>query len=179
MMLFIDTQYTDLGDGELISLGMVSKNLKHEFYAERLDFDRNACSESLKAQIFPLLGKTPDTQLTDSQLAERMYTWFGTLPQKITLAGYSLIELNLMWNVFNGKIPSNQFTDYYLRKLNKSRDFHEGIETYLEIGGRSPYNALDAVRAKRAGWMAWETAHHAWEQSLLQRHIKQNSIQED
>jgi hypothetical protein len=162
MMLFIDTQYTDLGDGELISLGMVSKNLEHEFYAERLDFNRDACSESLKTQIFPLLGKTPHAQLTDSQLSERMYNWFGNLPQKITLAGYSLIELNLMWGAFNGKIASNQFTDYYLRQLNKSRDFHEGIDKYLEIEGRLPYHALDAAKAKRAGWVAWEVSHQKW-----------------
>lgn len=168
-MLFIDTQYTDLGNGELISLGMVSKNLKHEFYAERLDFNRDACSESLKAQVLPLLGKTPDAQLTDSKLAERMYNWFGNLPQKITLAGYSPVELNLMWGAFNGKIPSNQFTDYYLRQLNKSCDFHEGIEKYLQLEGRSPFHALDAVMAKRAGWMAWECAHQKWLE--LQLHI--------
>lgn len=171
-MLFVDTQYTDLGDGELISLGMVSKNLKHEFYVERLDFNRDACSESLKAQIFPLLGKKPDAQLTDLQLAECMYTWFGTLPQKITLAGYSLIELNLMWEVFSGKIPSNQFTDYYLRKLNKSRDFYEGIDKYLELEGRSPYHALDAARAKQAGWKAWEISHREW----LERYNQKTKI---
>jgi hypothetical protein len=169
MMLFIDTQYTDLGDGELISLGMVSKNLEHEFYAERLDFNRDACSESLKAQIFPLLGKIPDAQLTDSQLAERMYTWFGNLPQKITLAGYSLIELNLMWGAFSGKTPSNQFTDYYLRKLNKGPAYHESIEKYLEIEGRSPYHALDAARAKRAGWVAWEFSNQKWAELQSQK----------
>lgn len=162
MMLFIDTQYTDLDDGELISIGMVSKNLKHEFYAERLNFNREACSESLNAQVLPLLGKTPNVQLTDAQLSERMYAWFDNLPKKITLAGHSLVELNLMWEAFDGKIPANQFTDYYLRKLNRSRDYHEGIEQYLEKEEQSPYHALHAARAKRAGWMVWEISHQKW-----------------
>lgn len=162
MMLFVDTQYTDLDDGELISIGMVSKNLKHEFYAERIGFNIEACSESLKAHLLPLLGKTPNAQLTDAQLAERMYAWFETLPKKITLAGTSLIELNLIWKALGGRTPSNKFTHYYLRQLNRSRDYHEGIRKYREIEGQSPYHALHAARAKRAGWLAWELSHRRW-----------------
>lgn len=140
MMLFVDCHYTDLDDGELISVGMVSKNLKHEFYAER------------------------------------MHDWFETLPKKITLAGTSLIKLNLMWDALGGKIPSNTFTHYYLRQLNRSRDYHEGIRKYHEIEGQSSFHALHAAHAKRAGWLAWENSHHRWLE--LQRNIKQNSIQE-
>lgn len=176
MMLFVDTQYTDLNDGELISIGMVSKNLKHEFYAERIGFNLEACSESLKTQVIPLLGKTPNAQLTEAQLAERMHAWFETLPKKITLAGNSLVDLNLVREALGRKIPSNKFTDYYLRQLNRSRDYHEGIRKYHEIEGQSPYHALHAAHAKRAGWLAWEISHHKWLE--LQRNIKQNSIQE-
>lgn len=173
MMLFVDTQYTDLDDGQLISIGMVSKNLKHEFYAERISFNQEACSESLKAQVLPLLGKTPNAQLTDAQLAESMYAWFETLPRKITLAGTSLIELNLMWEALDGRTPSNKFTHYYLRQLNRSQDYHEGIRKYHEIEGQSPYHALHAAYAKRAGWMAWELSHRKWLE--IQSYNKWNS----
>jgi hypothetical protein len=91
MMLFVDMQYTDLDEGEFISIGMVSKNLKHQFYAERTSFNIEACSESVRSQVLPLLGKAPNAQFTDAQLAERMHAWFETLPKKITLAGNSLI----------------------------------------------------------------------------------------
>jgi hypothetical protein len=172
MMLFVDTQYTDLDDGELISVGMVSKNLKHEFYAERIGFNQEACSESLKAQVLPLLGKTPNAQLTDAQLAERMYAWFETLPKKIALAGTSLIELNLMWGALGERKPSNKFTHYYLRQLNRSRDYHEGIREYYETEGQSPYHALHAAYAKRVGWLAWKLSHYKWLE--LQAHKTRN-----
>jgi hypothetical protein len=157
-----DTQYTDLDEGELISLGMVSKNLKDEFYAEQIGFSPAACSESLKAQVLPLLGKAPDTQLTDAKLAERLHAWFETILKKITLAENSLVERNLMREALDGKVPSNKFTDYYLRQLSRSRDYHESLRKYHEIEGQTPYHALHAARAKLAGWLAWELSHCRW-----------------
>ncbi|AKR41999.1 hypothetical protein ACJ67_00055 [Methylophilus sp. TWE2] len=58
---------------------------------------------------------------------------------------------------------------YSSMELNRSSDFQERIENYLE---RSSYHVFDGVRAKRAGWMAWETAHQKWLQEKIR--IKNN-----
>jgi len=40
MLIFLDTEFTDFIDCELISIGMVSEDGQHAFYAEVLDLDR-------------------------------------------------------------------------------------------------------------------------------------------
>ncbi len=39
MILFLDTEFTDFQQPDLISIGLVSECGSHEFYAERNDFD--------------------------------------------------------------------------------------------------------------------------------------------
>ena len=59
MRLFVDTEFTDFIDCELISIGLVSEDGRHEFYAEVADYDRQKCNAHVQAGIWPLLGKTP------------------------------------------------------------------------------------------------------------------------
>jgi hypothetical protein len=44
MLIFLDTEYTDRSNIDLISLGLVSEDGKHEFYCERTDFEAGWCN---------------------------------------------------------------------------------------------------------------------------------------
>lgn len=44
MLLLLDTEFTDILNPELISLGLVSACGQHEFYAELTDFNRSNCT---------------------------------------------------------------------------------------------------------------------------------------
>ncbi len=41
MLIFLDTEFTDFIDCDLISIGMVSEDGRHFFYAEREDYQRD------------------------------------------------------------------------------------------------------------------------------------------
>jgi len=41
MLVFLDTKFTDFIDCELISIGIVSEDGRHECYLEVQDFDRS------------------------------------------------------------------------------------------------------------------------------------------
>lgn len=44
MLVFIDCEFTDFIDCELISLAMVSEDGRHNIYLELTDFDRTKCN---------------------------------------------------------------------------------------------------------------------------------------
>jgi hypothetical protein len=60
MNIFLDTEFTDFADCDLISIGLVDENGR-EFYAELTDYRQEACSDFVKQVVIPLLNKQPNT----------------------------------------------------------------------------------------------------------------------
>jgi len=68
MRVFVDTEFTDFIDCDLISVGLVAEDGR-EFYGERSDFDMRACSEFVRAAVLPQLGQHPGRVFTRDALA--------------------------------------------------------------------------------------------------------------
>ncbi len=58
MILFLDTEFTDFHQPELISIGLVSECGRHEFYAECSELDLTRCSDFVRSAVLPRLGRT-------------------------------------------------------------------------------------------------------------------------
>lgn len=58
MLVFIDTEFTDFSNKDLISLALVAQDGR-ELYAELSDYDRTLSSDFVRAVVEPLLGRTP------------------------------------------------------------------------------------------------------------------------
>src|SRR5450830_1654813 len=71
--VFIDTEFTDFLDPQLISIGLVAET-GEEFYAE-LPYDAKACSAFVKEAVLPLLGYAPDAEVTKDALYAKMTQW--------------------------------------------------------------------------------------------------------
>ena len=61
MLIFIDTEFTDFADTELISIGLITDSGEHEFYAE-LPVNRRKCSDFVIETVLPQLGNAPGAQ---------------------------------------------------------------------------------------------------------------------
>lgn len=55
---FIDTEFTDFNDSQLISVAIVGED-GCEFYGERSDFERPQCSDFVRDVVLPQLGQFP------------------------------------------------------------------------------------------------------------------------
>lgn len=53
MKVFIDTEFTDFRDRDLISIGLVTEDGR-EFYGENYEYDKKACSQFVKEVVLPL-----------------------------------------------------------------------------------------------------------------------------
>lgn len=74
MKIFIDTEFTDFIDTDLISIGMVADD-DRQFYGERSDFDRTTCSAFVREAVLPQLGKVQDCVYTWEGLGAAVQRW--------------------------------------------------------------------------------------------------------
>ena len=74
LRLYVDTEFTDFLDCDLISIAIVSADGR-EFYGERSDFDLQSCSEFVRAAILPQLGQFPDQVFTREKLRVTLLEW--------------------------------------------------------------------------------------------------------
>jgi hypothetical protein len=78
--VFIDTEFTDFLDPQLISIGLVAQS-GEEFYAE-LPYEVRECSEFVKAAVLPLLGYAPHAEMTKDELYLQMTNWLRLVRPK-------------------------------------------------------------------------------------------------
>ncbi|MFZ6675234.1 hypothetical protein [Undibacterium sp. Xuan67W] len=74
MLIFIDTEFTDFANAELISIGLVSECGLHEFYAE-LPVNLSKCNDFVVTTVLPQLGKVAAAQCSVDELQRRLRLW--------------------------------------------------------------------------------------------------------
>src|SRR6266571_5709583 len=116
MLIFLDTEYTDSLDCDLISVGMVSEDGQHELYVERSDYQVEWCNSFVHAAVLPKLGSAGPA-LDRLQLADRLAAWFATLPRSVTVACDSFTDWELLLDALGDVRPANLSGRYDLRSL--------------------------------------------------------------
>lgn len=156
MLLFLDCEFTDFIDCELISIGMVSEDGQHELYLERTDNADSWCNNFVREAVLPHLGKLPDAVCTRPELTKRIWEWFATLPRHVQLTSDSAHDCALLWDAFDDGLPRNLDKSVFdLRPLIDTTVYHDAVCRYHEQPGQPWHHALYDARAHRAGWMAW------------------------
>jgi len=156
MLIFLDTEFTDFIDCELISIGMVSEDGTHEFYAERTDYPDDWCSDFVREAVLPQLGKIPGVGCIREELRQRLWDWFSTLPPHVQIATESAHDRDLLWDAVHEGLPSNLNTSVFdLRPLIDTTAFNDAVYRYHEQPGCSWHHALHDARGHRMGWLAW------------------------
>ena len=98
MRLFLDTEFTDFTDPEMISIGIVDENGR-EFYAESTSFRREACSEFVVETILPLLGQSNSIVGTQQHIAGQLERW---LEQYRDVGAVICVDYYTDWYLFQG-----------------------------------------------------------------------------
>jgi hypothetical protein len=74
LRIFIDTEFTDFVNPELISIGLISECGNHEFYAE-LPVNVRRCNEFVIKTVLPQLAKSNDAQYSLKRLTSELSNW--------------------------------------------------------------------------------------------------------
>lgn len=155
MLIFLDTEFADFADREPISIGMVSEDGRHVFYAELQDFDRDRCNTFVRSTVWPLLGQIEGATVKRIDLAVRLRAWFATLPRSVTIACDSQFDREVLGAVIVGQWPTNLAGWFDLRTLIDTTVFDQAVSAYHDQPDRPWHHALHDAHAHRAGWLAW------------------------
>ena len=86
MLIFLDTEFTDFNDPDLISIGLVDE-AGREFYAESTEYRQEACSDFVRQVVIPLLGETKNRVVGNYfEIAKQLNEWLKHYTDEITIA---------------------------------------------------------------------------------------------
>jgi hypothetical protein len=141
MNYFLDSEFTDFLDTELISIGIVGE--AGEFYGEVTDFNRAACSEFVRAAVLPQLGQFPGRAMSFAQLSREVLAWLYRIPVEsgpVLCYDYA-DDFALLCDLIDGPLPDGWAHENIGARLDRERQ-----EAYFrEHGGR--HHALYDARA--------------------------------
>ena len=140
MRIFVDTEFTDFIDCDLISIALVADDGR-EFYAERNDFDQSACSAFVREAVLPQLGQYPERLFSRSDLHTALHDWlrqFGSGTFCMDFNG----DWDLLVDALDG-VPDGWEAQLVWDQADKVR-----LESYFrQFGGR--HHSLHDARALR------------------------------
>jgi hypothetical protein len=95
--VFLDTEFTDLLNPKLISIGFIAEN-QRSLYLEVQDWNQGDCGEFVREIVLPLLGP-PKERLSVSEAATAIADWLNGMGPSVTLLCDSQIDV-LTWFSF-------------------------------------------------------------------------------
>ena len=154
MLVFLDCEYTDFIQCDLISIGMVSEDGQYSFYAERTDYEQDWCNSFVRTGVIPLLDGS--NVVTRVELTSQLCAWFATLSRQVVIGCDDRTDWDLLRDALDGDLPPNIVGQpRSLRHLIDTTVYHDAVCCYHEQPGQPRHHALYDARAHRAGWMAW------------------------
>lgn len=153
--IFFDTEFTELGiDPRLISIGLVSEDGEHTFYAELSDtYEDRQCSDFVREAVLPHLEGV-SVRLDMATLAQRLGNWLKSFDEPVKLVTDSL-SWDWPWiqEIFYlaGTWPEN--VDGKPEALVQSQEFNVAAEKAF-AGGLRRHHSLDDAKANRIAWLS-------------------------
>lgn len=151
MRLFLDTEFTDFIDSEMISIGIVDENGR-EFYAESTQFRREACSLFVNEIVIPLLGQWPDAVVgTQEHIAHRLAEWLEPYRD-----GGAIISVDYAtdWHLFIDLMAGTGVMEFINGQLIWTDLDKQRISDWWTETGLPQHHALYDARANRIGYDA-------------------------
>lgn len=165
MLIFLDTEFTDFIDCELISIAMVTVDGAQRFYLEVEDFRREACNAFVQAAVWVHLGKLQDAGTPKAEVEPRIQSWLAQFDEVI-LACDSQFDLDLLADVLDGNWPGNVTGHLDLRAAMRSAAFQVAAAK-AHTSDHPWHHALYDAEAHRQGWLAVEQTVNQREIPLL------------
>lgn len=153
MFLFLDTEFTDFQQPDLISIGLVSECDRYEFYAERNDFDIARCSDFVRSMILPKLGQGP-SGVGRADLATALRAWlekvhaFESESEVLVLYDFDT-DFELFRQALLGQMPIWIEGANVAEEINPFIWAREGL-----MDSPDAHHALHDARELRADWLA-------------------------
>ena len=158
-LIFIDTEFTNFVDPQLISIGLIHERGDRNFYREVAPLP-NGMSDFVRGVVLPLL-QGGDYSRTRTEIIVALHDWVAGIPgpQHIVCDYYTDFELfaDLMRYHWPGNLAGKPIMYVESELSNIHPDVWEASylarKKYYWDGGRM-HHALEDARSNRLGWLA-------------------------
>lgn len=146
LLLFLDTEFTDFKDMDLISIGIVSQDL-HEFYAENAEYKKTWCNDFVKSEVLIKL-QGAELAMPYYQLKEKLQLWLSDLLEEYSSVLF-VFDYSGDWFLLGELL-----IDYPLRDKVKGQkdELNAGIELYFIHDRSKEHHALHDAKALLNGF---------------------------
>lgn len=130
-----------------------------EFYAERTDYHRDACSDFVRETVLPLLGRVPGAVCSRLELTERLHAWFEQLPESAIIiydfeGDWLLLADAILGRTYRNP-PANFGEPLHLGNSSITHPVFERAQNNTYTQDWPSHHALADARALMAGYRAW------------------------
>jgi hypothetical protein len=145
LKVFIDTEFTDFFDPDLISLGMAADG-GETFYGE-VPFTDRKCSEFVRENVLVLLGQIPQFYSSRAELAYAVIVWLERIRQFDELVEIC-VDAQVDWDLFISTLDG--YTPSWVRLRHIGRNINELLRyEYHKKNGLPEHHALYDAEANR------------------------------
>ncbi len=146
LLLFLDTEFTDFRDMDLISIGIVSQD-HHQFYGENSEFKRAWCNDFVKSDVITKLDGA-EHAMAYNLLKEKLQLWLSDLLEEYSSLLF-VFDYSGDWFLLGELL-----TDYPQREKVKGQkdDLDAGIELYYMHDRSKEHHALYDAKALYNGF---------------------------
>ena len=154
MLLFLDTEYTGLGQEQprLISLALVSEDGRREWYAALSEgWTEAECSEFVKRTVLPQI-KGPRLNIADARIS--LLEWMVDAPRRCIAACDAEQDFQFLLQLLGNRPKNLEPAHHDLAPLINTSIYHHAVEAYHAAPDRPWHHALHDARSYRLGWLA-------------------------
>lgn len=158
MLVFLDTEFSgkDQMAPELISIGLISEDGLHRFYAELqegVEWHRDTCEAWVKRHVLSILT---GPELPRATIGARIWSLLEDCGPGAQLACDWPADFQYLLDLIEGVLPDNVCRDVYnLRPLLTNHHFGEARAKFHESPAKPLHHALFDAEGLRMGWLAW------------------------
>lgn len=162
MMVFLDTEFTNLHRRQLISIGLVSLCGRHSFYREVQGYNFSICSDFVKEAVLPHLKKNPDEIQPMSGVRASLLEWLKLFSgNPLTVAVDHIYDWELFRNLL-GEVP-----DWItMADIGNSVD-NIAFEVFFRDHNLKQHHALNDALANRHGFLVAQAEFQKMRQKEL------------
>lgn len=145
MKLFLDTEFTDFADTDLISIGLAADDGR-TFYGERHDFRFRACSDFVRQVVLSRLGKEPKNVYSRGGLRDTLLAWLAQFEADAPV--FICADYDGDWTLFVDLLDSD--VPAWISFQNVWRDIDDLVlENFFFESGLLDHHALNDAIANR------------------------------
>ena len=154
MRVYLDTEFTQFTQPQLISIGLAAEDGR-EFYAVSKSFSLEQCSAFVRNVVLPIIEDWPIATLDRRELRASLRQWLNESAEPVEIVCDFVIDAELLLELIDGQ------TDFSLREFNVA-----GVSVISGVAFAEIAESVDAYFTEPRQWLR----HHSLEDARALRH---------